>query len=343
MSAPCYLEGVSKHPAAAEKHPRGAPTRSGDPASEQQPRYATRTAPRARSRSRGWLTTLIAAGTFLVLAVAERRRPLRPRFDHDATGRPFESKLRREARNLAVATAGALTLQVAGAPLILPLTRTVQRRRWGLLARLGLPRPWRFVLGLLLLDYTFYLWHVMAHRVPLIWRFHLVHHTDLELDASTALRFHFGELLLGVPFQAVQVLLIGVTPSVYKLWQSAFLISILFHHSDLRIPIGWERRLSLLIVTPRMHGIHHSIVEREAESNYSSGLNLWDRLHRTLLLSVPQKDLTIGIPAYRDPWRLRLWRLLRMPFERLGSPWRFADGAPPRRDSVAGSPVSLVP
>ena len=152
-----------------------------------------------------------------------------------------------------------------------------------------------------------------------------MHHTDLDLDTSTALRFHFGELIPSVVWRALQVVLIGVPPHALRIWQIATSASVAFHHSNLRLPAAWERRLVWLIVTPRMHGIHHSIVKDETDSNWSSGLTLWDRLHGTLRLDVPQDRITIGVPAYRDPADLSAIRILLMPFRRQRPTWRFAD------------------
>ena len=152
------------------------------------------------------------------------------------------------------------------------------------------------------MDYTLYVWHVLTHRVPFLWRFHVVHHVDLDLDASTALRFHFAEIVISIGWRIGQVVLIGVPPLALSAWQTATLVSIMFHHANVRLPIAAERRLNRFVVTPRMHGIHHSIVREETDSNWSSGLTLWDRLHGTLRLDVSQDEVTIEVPAYRD-WR----------------------------------------
>jgi sterol desaturase/sphingolipid hydroxylase (fatty acid hydroxylase superfamily) len=186
-------------------------------------------------------------------------------------------------------------------------------------------------LALVLLDYTLYIWHVLTHRVPWLWRFHLVHHADLDMDASTALRFHFGELLISVPWRAGQIFLIGVSPLSLVVWQSILFVMILFHHSNVRLPIGVERRLNLLIVTPRMHGIHHSFIREETDSNWSSGLTLWDRLHGTLRLNVPQEEITIGVPAYRTPRETSLLNLLKLPFTKQRSDWQLPGGERPAR------------
>jgi hypothetical protein len=121
----------------------------------------------------------------------------------------------------------------------------------------------------LLLDYTLYVWHVMTRWVPLLWRLHRVHHADLDLDNTTALRFHFGEFALGVPYRALQVCLIGATPRTLTLWQKLTGLAVLLHRSNLRIPVRWERRLVRWLVTPRMHGIHHLIAPDEMNPNWS--------------------------------------------------------------------------
>jgi sterol desaturase/sphingolipid hydroxylase (fatty acid hydroxylase superfamily) len=241
-----------------------------------------------------------------------------------------EPKLRRGARNLTVAGVSAIAVVLAERPIVMPLAALIEKRNWGLLRRFGLPLWLEIAAALVLMDYTFYIWHVLMHRVPLLWRFHLVHHVDLDLDASTALRFHFTEMLASVPWRAGQVALIGLTPLTFSVWQCVFLISILFHHSNIELPVRWERWLNKLIVTPRMHGIHHSIVERETNSNWSSGLTVWDWLHGTLRLNVPQGEITIGVPAFQDPKAVTLPRVLAMPFERQPPSWEFPTGGAPK-------------
>ncbi len=260
-----------------------------------------------------WLSAPLVLGAFGVLVWLERRRPLR---------RAVEPKARRDARNLAVAATGAIALSVTEKPLAEALASLVERKRWGLLKVVRLPRWVEVALAVVLLDYTLYLWHVMTHRVPFLWRFHLVHHLDLDLDASTALRFHFAELLASVPFRAAQILVIGVSPLSFSVWQTFLMLSILFHHSNVRLPVELERRLNRVLVTPRMHGIHHSDVKAETDSNWSSGLTVWDALHGTLRLDVPQDEITVGVPAYRDPREVGLAEILKLPFNEERDAWQ---------------------
>jgi sterol desaturase/sphingolipid hydroxylase (fatty acid hydroxylase superfamily) len=270
-----------------------------------------------------WVSGAALAGTFLALVWFERRRPLRKR--------RVEPRAAHTARNLAVAGLSAAAIQLAERPLVEPLARLVARRRLGLVRRLPLPAWARTALAVLLLDYTLYLWHVLAHKVDWLWRFHQPHHADLDLDASTALRFHFGEMLASVPWRAAQVAAIGAGPFALSLWQTLVVVEILFHHSNVELPAEVERRLGWLVVTPRMHGIHHSIVREEADSNWSNLLSVWDRLHGTLRLEVPQEEVTIGVAALRRPSDVSLPRVLEMPFAEQRDAWRLPDRSRPQR------------
>jgi sterol desaturase/sphingolipid hydroxylase (fatty acid hydroxylase superfamily) len=252
-----------------------------------------------------WISGLVIAGVFGALLVLELRRPLR---------KSVEPKLRRNVRNLVMAGAGALALRLAEQPVALPLSQWVDRHHWGLLQIAPMPFWVEVPVAVLLMDYTLYWWHVATHRIPWLWRFHAVHHVDLDLDASTALRFHFGELVQSVGWRAAQVVLLGVTPLSLSIWQTALFASILFHHSNVRLPLRMDRGLSRWIVTPRMHGIHHSTVPEETDSNWSSGFTLWDRLHGTLKLDIPQERITIGVAAYQEPCDVTLPRIIAMPF-----------------------------
>ena len=264
----------------------------------------------------GWLPGILVLGTCAALVTFERRRPLR----HN-----IEPRGRHDLRNLTIAATSVIALRIAEKPLVDRIASVVERRRWGLLQRSNFSPAIETVAALALLDYTLFLWHILLHRVPLLWRCHLAHHVDLDLTASTALRFHFAELVLSVPWRAAQIVLVGVRPRALKLWQTATLMEILFHHSNLRLPGKFERWLGWVIVTPRLHGIHHSTARAETNSNWSSGLTLWDRLHGTLRCDVPQSAITIGVPAYRDPGELSLIGVLAMPFGKQRPAWKLPD------------------
>ena len=249
-----------------------------------------------------WVLFGAAVGT---LYVVERLRPLRSRKEPGPA---------RVGRNLAIGLLAGATTAASEWPVVAPVQRLAERNRLGLLRWLPLPRPLRAILGFLLLDYTLYVWHRWNHRALFLWKFHAVHHLDLDLDSTTGLRFHFGELTLAAWFRAAQILLIGVDRATLRAWQQLLVLSVVFHHSNLQLPIAIERRLVKIIVTPRMHGIHHSTRGEEVDANYSSLLSAWDRLHRSLKLNVPQKSITIGVEGFLDATDVTLAESLTLPF-----------------------------
>ena len=180
-----------------------------------------------------------------------------------------------------------------------------------------LPRPLRFIGAVAAMDYGFYWWHVATHRLPFLWRFHRVHHVDPDMDASTAIRFHPVDMLVSLPFRLLQVRLSGASPHSLAWWRNFFNLSILFHHSNMRLPGGWDRLLRSMLTTPEMHGIHHSSIGDERDSNYTSGLSFWDRLHGTFRDTPPQDRIVIGVDPASDPADAALENSLRAPFTRM--------------------------
>lgn len=256
-------------------------------------------------RSLKWLAFGVAVGA---LFVVERLRPLRARREPGPA---------RVGRNLTIGLIAAATTAASERPLVAPAQRLAERRRLGLLRSdplRRLPRILRCVVGFLLLDYTLYLWHWLNHRAPGLWRFHAVHHIDLDLDSTTGLRFHFGELALAAGFRAAQVLLLGVDRGTLRAWQQTLFLSVVFHHSNVELPIEAERMLQVMFVTPRMHGIHHSTKGDEMNTNYSSLLSWWDRAHGSLRLDVAQAALTIGVEGFAGRDQVTLERSLSLPF-----------------------------
>lgn len=269
----------------------------------------------------GWLRGSVVLGVMATLVLLECTRALRMR--------SHESKVRRNVRNLLIAAGAGLVMQFAERPLSLRLARQVHRHRWGISPRLVSGRFMQTAVAVLLLDYGLYRWHVLTHKVPFLWRFHLVHHVDLDLDASTALRFHFGEMLLSVPWRLAQIVLSGSSPRAFSIWQTLLFVSILFHHSNVELPASVERLLSLLVMTPRLHGIHHQADLARSNTNWSSGLTLWDVIHRTYFWDEIHgddkawslKQARIGVPAYPRPADVTLRHCLEIPFSRQREDW----------------------
>jgi len=224
-----------------------------------------------------------------------------------------------------------LVMRAALVPAVLAMASWAERHGFGLTQMAPVPGLVRAALAFVLMDYTTYLWHRLNHVVSFLWRFHRVHHTDLDLDVSTAFRFHVGEMLLSMGARSLQITIIGVGPMIALAWEAAELAATEFHHSNIRLPIRLERALNQVLVTPRMHGIHHSIVERETSSNWSVLFSWWDRAHHTVRLNVPQPAITIGVPAYREAVELGLVSLLKMPFGAQRPTWILPSGGHPER------------
>lgn len=222
----------------------------------------------------------------------------------------------RTAANLALGASCAAVINAVEEPLCQAIARGNEARNSGFAGLF--PRRLRLLAGLAAMDYGFYLWHVATHKAPLLWRFHRVHHVDPDLDMSTAIRFHTLDMLVSLPWRLVQVRLSGVNPRSLAVWRHFFNASILFHHANLRLPGGWDRRLALLLSTPEMHGIHHSAARCERDSNWTSGFSIWDRLHGTLRQDVAQAELTMGVD---DPHSLQDVALLPA----LSAPFRAQD------------------
>lgn len=265
----------------------------------------------------------VIAGLFLALLLLERWFPLR---------RLNVSWMARILVNLLFIALAYLAAAFLVRPVVSTMLNLNENQSFGLVHWFALPSWGKGICAFLLMDLSFYYWHRLNHRIPFLWRFHNVHHIDPDLDVTTGFRFHFGEIALSSLFRVVQLSVIGISVWSYAVYEFVFQANTLFHHSNVRLPIRWERSLNRILVTPRMHGIHHSQVEQETNSNYSVIFPWWDRIHRTLGLNIPQTEIQIGVPGYNQPEDNRFWRVLTMPFRKQRSYWIRPDGNQIRRD-----------
>jgi sterol desaturase/sphingolipid hydroxylase (fatty acid hydroxylase superfamily) len=249
--------------------------------------------------------------TFILLFILESKFQLRKR---------VQNRWKRIVINFLVAFPSFLLLRLLFIPAMVWLAYKNQEWHFGLNYLYTAPTWLEASIAFLLLDYSNYLWHIILHKMPLMWRFHLVHHTDLDLDISTSFRFHFGELIGSVFFRGAAVLLIGISPLMVLIYEIAFDAANQFQHSNIKMPFLFEKILNKILVTPRMHGIHHSVKKSETDSNYSIIFSFWDRLHKTIKLNVRQDEVITGIPAYPDEKELTTGNLLKLPFTKI-RPW----------------------
>ena len=275
----------------------------------------------------------LLGGLFLLLFLLERLVPLRRR---------TRGVLGRVGVNICLSAlafaAGTLVVKTATQS----VSQWVVNARFGLMQLIRLPFWAQGIAVFLLMDLTFYYWHYANHRIPILWRFHNVHHADPDLDVTTSARFHVVEVLLSTGFRVVQVCIIGVPLFWYVTYELLFQSATFFHHSNVRLPIRVERLLNTVLVTPRMHGIHHSDYRSETNSNYSVIFRWWDALHRTLRLGVPQSELRIGVPAYQKAEDNDIRRLLALPFRRQRDYWRSPEGERIKRSQVPGTLSSTI-
>lgn len=245
---------------------------------------------------------------FAILFILETKFQLRKR---------VMSRWQRILINFIVSIPSFALLRLMFIPAMVWLAYENQQWHFGLNYLYNGPSWLKFSIAFILLDYSNYIWHIVLHKLPLMWRFHLVHHTDLDLDVTTAFRFHFGELIGSVFFRGAAVLLIGASPLVVLIYEIVFEAATEFHHSNMTLPFKFEKALNLLFVTPRMHGIHHSMAKRETDSNYSIIFSFWDRIHKTVRLNVPQNEIVIGVSVYPNEHELTIWNLLKLPFTKI--------------------------
>ena len=279
-------------------------------------------------------TSVIIVAVFLALLMIETRFSLR---------QGKRSKIERFLINVGVSALALATGAYVVAPVALRLASWTSESPFGLLRFLSLPFTTEFIIGFLLMDLTFYYWHWANHSIAFFWRFHNVHHVDPDLDVSTSFRFHFGEVLYSLGLKAFQIYLIGIPMVTYLVYELIFQCATMFHHSNVRLPITVERYLNKIIVTPRMHGIHHSIVKDETNSNYSVIFRWWDLLHGTLRLNVKQSDVVIGVPAYLDPADNKFVNLLILPFRKQRKYWRLPDENQSERRLLSDDENILLP
>ncbi|HUF82403.1 MAG TPA: sterol desaturase family protein [Burkholderiales bacterium] len=269
------------------------------------------------------LTVTVLGAGYASLFVLERVLPLRRAKAH---------LLRRIPINVAISAAAFAAAAILVQPAAAATLRFTESASFGLIRLAGLSGPWEIIAAFLMLDLTFYYWHVANHRIDFLWRFHNVHHIDPDLDVSTSFRLHFVEVALSAGFRAVQVVVIGPSVLAYVVYGIAFELGTLFHHSNVRLPSSSERALNKALVTPRMHGIHHSDIREENLANFGVVFPWWDKLHGTLRLNVPQRAVTIGIPGYARPTDNRILDCFAMPFRPQRQYWRGSHGMQVRRE-----------
>jgi sterol desaturase/sphingolipid hydroxylase (fatty acid hydroxylase superfamily) len=233
------------------------------------------------------------------------------------TWRPFfgrrEERWRHAGRNLVLAVFNTVVLALLFSAVTVTAASWTQQNAFGLLNSLALAGPFRFVLALLLLDCWMYVWHRANHAIPILWRFHRMHHSDTHMDVTTATRFHLGEHVGASVLRLGLIPLLGLEVWNLVVYDTLVIAIIQFHHADISLGRS-DRWLRLFIVTPDVHKVHHSDWRLETDSNYATVLSVWDRLAGTYRMRTDPKRIRFGTQGFTDPSWQSCWGMLKSPF-----------------------------
>lgn len=270
--------------------------------------------------------TIVAAVTLVALWLAEHRFPF---FVESLPNR--RERFRHDAKNLGIGIMNSI-LSIALLGTLLAVVE-VSSEQWGLLRWLAMPAIATTIAALLILDLWMYVWHRLNHAIPLLWRFHRMHHSDPAMDASTGVRFHTGEIMMSGLARAALLPIIGLSLWQMALYESILLPVVLFHHSNVRLPRWLDYGLTVCVVTPAMHRVHHSRWRPETNSNFASVLPIWDRLFRSFRLRDDARTIHLGLAEFDDHQWQTLSGMLRTPLAQVNQ------DAAPREQDPRKSPV----
>ncbi|MFZ2449570.1 MAG: sterol desaturase family protein [Methylovulum miyakonense] len=255
-----------------------------------------------------WLRLAVAVGIFILMIGLEAWVPCRT----DGIDRKH-----RWLSNLGLAASNMLVMRITIGGLAYLAADYAQAQGIGLLNWLHVGGALALTLSLVWLDFAIYWQHVASHHIPMLWRLHRVHHSDLAIDATTAVRFHPLEIALSMVYKTLCILFIGANPLAVILFEMILNGAATFNHSNIRIPVPLEKALRWLVITPDLHRIHHSALPVETNSNYGFSIPLWDRVFGTFTAhpQLPQTTMVIGLAQFRNPHDVAFWALLKMPFK----------------------------
>lgn len=253
------------------------------------------------------------AGILLTMAALELALPRR---------KLNRSKSRRWFTNIAIGGVDSLLVRLM-ASFVIPIAAVAtalyaEASGWGLFNLINLPVWFEIILAVIILDFAIYLQHVASHKIPMLWNFHKMHHSDPDIDVTTAIRFHPVEIGLSMLYKIVLVFILGPAAVAVVLFEVLLNGTAMFNHANLKLPLWLDRIVRLVLVTPDMHRIHHSVIHRETDSNYGFALSWWDRVFKTYN-EQPEKGhdaMTIGLPEYQSEKPTGLLWSLTLPFRK---------------------------
>lgn len=245
-------------------------------------------------------------GVFTLLAVWELISPQRPLI----MNRP-----RRWFANIAITFLNTLLVRILFPTGAVGFAFAISRKGWGILSLMDLPGWIGIIVAVVALDFIIYLQHAVFHTIPILWRLHMVHHADLDIDVTTGNRFHPIEMLLSMVIKIASVALIGASPLSVLIFEVLLNATSMFNHSNVNMPTGTDRILRLMVVTPDMHRTHHSVIRQETNSNFGFNIPWWDRIFGTYRPDPAEghKGMTIGLNQFQNHDQHTLIWMLTLP------------------------------
>ncbi|MDT8377182.1 MAG: sterol desaturase family protein [Mariprofundaceae bacterium] len=253
-----------------------------------------------------WIRLCLFAGVLAIMAVWELLAPKRR----------LKQGYRRWPGNLGIVAVDSVLVRLVFPAGAIGAALWATEHGWGLLNLVALPDGVAIIIAVVLLDLAIYLQHLLVHAVPLLWRLHMVHHADLDIDVTTGLRFHPFEILLSMAIKIGVVVLFGAPALAVLLFELILNAMAMFNHSNVRLPQTVDAVVRCLLVTPDMHRVHHSVIRRETNSNFGFNLSVWDRLFGTYTArpQLGHRNMLIGLEQFQDMPAHRLAWMLRLPF-----------------------------
>lgn len=250
----------------------------------------------------------VFAGVFVIMAIAEALWPRKVRTQPRAS---------RWFTNIGMVVLDSIAVRILFPIVAVGVAEYAAARGWGLLNLIALPYWLKVLISAVLLDMAIYWQHVASHKIPMLWRVHRVHHADRDIDVSTGNRFHPIEIVLSMLYKFVVIIILGPAALGVFIFEVLLNGSAMFNHANVRLPLGLDKVVRFLFVTPDMHRVHHSFHRDETDSNYGFNLAIWDRIFGTYI-DQPRDghdDMTIGMKNYQDDKPSNIvWSLL-FPFK----------------------------
>ena len=225
------------------------------------------------------------------------------------------SRLTRWPNNIGIVVFNTVVLRILFPTAAVGIALAAEANGWGLLNAFPLPAGLAVLLSVVIMDFAIYLQHVLVHAVPALWRVHRMHHADLDYDVTTGARFHPIEIVISMGLKLMVVGALGAPALAVIIFEVILNATSMFNHGNVRLPKNVDRMLRLILVTPDMHRVHHSVIPEETNSNFGFSLPWWDRLFGTYT-DQPQNGheaMSIGIEQFRESRDLRLDRMLLQP------------------------------